>query len=65
MAESVFLMEVRGRAVNRSVAVLKLLMLLQMALESASDIFSLRFNPANPMLVAGGCYNGQVSTVVL
>ncbi|OAE30952.1 hypothetical protein AXG93_2018s1190 [Marchantia polymorpha subsp. ruderalis] len=32
----------------------------QMALESPSDVFSMRFNPVRPMLVAGGCYNGQV-----
>ncbi|CAM6093099.1 unnamed protein product [Calypogeia fissa] len=32
----------------------------QMALECASDIFSLRFNPTNSALVAGGCYNGQI-----
>ncbi|KAL2649807.1 hypothetical protein R1flu_017935 [Riccia fluitans] len=32
----------------------------QMALESPSDVFSMRFNPVRPMLIAGGCYNGQV-----
>lgn len=31
-----------------------------MVLESSSDIFSLRFNPVKPHLIAGGCYNGQV-----
>ncbi|KAI5058000.1 hypothetical protein GOP47_0028015 [Adiantum capillus-veneris] len=32
----------------------------QIILESPSDIFSLRFNPTKPTLIAGGCYNGQV-----
>ncbi len=36
----------------------------QMVLESSSDIFSLRFNPVKPHLIAGGCYNGQVWNTV-
>uniref|UniRef100_A0A7I4DBB3 Uncharacterized protein n=1 Tax=Physcomitrium patens TaxID=3218 RepID=A0A7I4DBB3_PHYPA len=29
-------------------------------LESSSDVFSLRFNPSKPTIIAGGCFNGQV-----
>lgn len=32
----------------------------ELVLEAPSEIVSFAFNPANPDLVAGGCYNGQV-----
>jgi len=33
---------------------------IQAVLESASDVFSIRFNPVKPTIIAGGCFSGQV-----
>ena len=33
----------------------------QALLEAPDDIFSFKFNPSDPNIIAGGCINGQVS----
>lgn len=33
---------------------------LQLLLEAPDDIFSFKFNPSEPTIIAGGCVNGQV-----
>ena len=37
----------------------------QALLEAPDDIFSFKFNPSDPNIIAGGCINGQVSAVHL
>ncbi|CAC5422765.1 WD repeat-containing protein 63 [Mytilus coruscus] len=32
----------------------------QLLLEAPDDIYSFQFNPSDPNIIAGGCYNGQV-----
>ena len=32
----------------------------QALLEAPDDIFSFKFNPSDPNIIAGGCINGQV-----
>ena len=36
----------------------------QALLEAPDDIFSFKFNPSDPNIIAGGCINGQVLTVI-
>ena len=35
-------------------------LVLQALLEAPDDIFSFKFNPSDPNIIAGGCINGQV-----
>lgn len=33
----------------------------QLVLEAPDDVMSLSFNPEDPMLLAAGCFNGQIA----
>ena len=35
----------------------------QALLEAPDDIFSFKFNPSDPNIIAGGCINGQVMSL--
>lgn len=37
----------------------------QALLEAPDDIFSFKFNPSDPNIIAGGCINGQVTSLYI